>query len=63
MARRARTAPVAPPTFVTLPPAAVPLADPGTLEITHPHGARLTLRLPRAQARELLLCVNAFLRS
>ena len=64
---RTRTRPpeVTAPTFVTLPspPNTSPLLDPGTLEITHPYGARLTLRMPRAKARDLLLWMTAFLRS
>lgn len=63
-ARRARKVRVLPPTFVPLAPAAPsPLLDPDTLEITKPYGARLTLRMPRAKARDLLLWMNAFLRS
>ena len=37
--------------------------DPGTVELTRPNGSRLTLRLPTAQARDLLPLVSAFLRS
>lgn len=62
--RRTRAARVAVPTFVPLaPPAPNPLLDPDTLEITKPYGARLTFKMPRAKARDLLLWINAFLRS
>lgn len=62
--RRTRAARVAAPTFVPLAPSALRhFLDPDTLEITKPHGARLTYRMPRAKARDLLLWINAFLRS
>lgn len=63
---RIRTRPpkAAAPTFVALPsPQKSALLDPDTLEITHPHGARLTLRMPHAKARDFLLWMTAFLRS
>ena len=64
VAHRTRTPRPAPPSFVTLPPPAIsPLLEPGTLEITKLHGARLTFRMPKAKARDLLLWITAFLRS
>ncbi|MGH7219539.1 MAG: hypothetical protein ACREI1_04325 [Nitrospiraceae bacterium] len=51
-----------PPKFVELPPRG-PVTDPGTLELLRPSGARLTIRLPHANPRQLLPLVQAFLRS
>ncbi|NJN06122.1 MAG: hypothetical protein HC814_06840 [Rhodobacteraceae bacterium] len=62
--RHTRKARVVAPTFVPLAPVAPsPLLDPDTLEITKPYGARLTFKMPRAKARDLLLWINSFLRS
>ena len=50
--------------FIQIPsPTTAPSTDSGTLELTHRLGARLTFRMPRAKARDLLLWMNAFLRS
>lgn len=50
------------PTFIQVPHSAV-ATDCDTLELTHPMGARLTYKMPRAKARDLLLWMQAFLRS
>jgi hypothetical protein len=59
-----RPRPRVPPTFVQLPspPVAPGLGEPGTVELVHASGARLTLRLPNATPRDLLPLVRAFLR-
>lgn len=52
------------PTFIQVPPPeAAASNDCGTLELTHPLGARLTYKMPRAKARDLLLWMHAFLRA
>ncbi len=64
-ARRApRTRRPTPPTFVELPPAPWPpdLGERGTVEVVHASGARLTLRLPNARAKDFLPLVRLFLR-
>ena len=50
--------------FVELAPSAPPpsLGERGTLELVQASGARLTLRLPKASARDLLPLVHLFLR-
>jgi len=55
----------APARFVELPPLAgsSPATVPGTVELLRPSGARLILRLPTANPRQLLPLVQAFLRS
>ncbi len=51
------------PTFVELAPGTAPPGswERGTLELVHPCGARLTLRLPHARPRDLLALVEQFL--
>ena len=52
------------PAFVELAPPALPvgLSEPGTLELVHASGTRLTLRLPNANPTDLLAVVQLFLR-
>ena len=52
------------PTFVELAPLASPAgpSEGGTLELVRASGARLTIRLPNARARDLLPMVQLFLR-
>jgi hypothetical protein len=52
------------PAFIELPPAASPpdQSERGTLEVVQASGARLTLRLPHATAKELQPLVHLFLR-
>jgi len=59
-----RPRPPVPPTFLQLPspPVTPGLGEPGTVELVHASGARLTLRLPNATPRDLLPLVHAFLR-
>jgi hypothetical protein len=59
--RRSRNPRPSSPTFVAL-PAPVPI-DPGTFELIHTNGSRLSLRLPNPKPRDLLPLVQAFLRS
>lgn len=51
------------PAFVELPNLVTAKADPGTVELTHANGSRLTLRLTNPRSRDLLPLVQAFLRS
>ena len=48
--------------FVELSPLPVRPGELGTLELIHTSGARLTVRLPSAGAKELLPIINLFLR-
>ena len=52
------------PTFVEVPRVAAPLGsgERGTLEVVHPSGSRLILRLPQAGARDFVPLVERFLR-
>ncbi len=52
------------PTFVEVAPAAAPLGggQGGTLELVHPCGTRLILRLPQAGVRDWVPLVERFLR-
>lgn len=51
------------PTFVELPGPLPARSDPGTVELVHPNGSRLTLRLSQPRLRDLLPLVAAFLRA
>ncbi len=52
-----------PPTFVELaaPKGSPTLSSQGTIEVVHPCGARLLLRLPEAKSEDLLALLRAFL--
>lgn len=51
------------PAFVEMPSLVTAKPDPGTVELTHVNGSRLTLRLTDPRSRDLLPLVQAFLRS
>ena len=62
--RRPRRRPLTPGAFVEVTPPAPPpgLGERGTLELVQTSGARLTLRLPNACAKDLVPLVHLFLR-
>lgn len=60
--RKVKTAPSLP-AFVEMPGLLAAKPDPGTVELVHANGSRLTLRLPHPRSRDLLPLVAAFLRS
>ena len=51
------------PAFVELPGLVAAKPDPGTVDLVHTNGSRLTLRLSNPRSRDLLPLVAAFLRS
>ena len=60
--RKVKTAPSLP-AFVEMPSLLAAKPDPGTVELVHANGSRLTLRLTHPRSRDLLPLVAAFPRS